>query len=161
RQPMAEDLDVSLVGADRTEQHQKRGCLARTIWSEQRDAFTDVDDDVDAVDGLNVLVLLAQAARFEDRPHATQAGRPARRQRSKYRRRKIAVVARVVARSLACMRADRSGTSETAQPKHSPVSIPVHHHWRAAGTYRTRDYCVGVLAVACRTNGRSSETRCN
>ena len=51
--------------------------LAGAVRTQERDALARTDDDVDAVDGLNVFELLAQGVRFEDRPHVSQSDRPA------------------------------------------------------------------------------------
>ncbi len=84
RQAMPEDLDVALVGDDRTEQHQQRRRLAGAVRTQERDALAGADDDVDTVDRLHVLELLAQAARFEDHPHAASLADGSARRRRKY-----------------------------------------------------------------------------
>ena len=99
---MSEDLDAALVGDDRAEQHQQRRGLARAVRPEERDAFAGVDDDVDAVDGLDVFELLAQAARFEDCPHALSLTDERRRITVEIRRSSTRVVAHLARRSLPC-----------------------------------------------------------
>ena len=81
---VAEDLDVTFVRDDGTQQHQERRGLPRAVGAEQSDALTRVDDDVHAVDGLHVLVLLPEATRLQNSPHSGQSDRTGAQQRRKY-----------------------------------------------------------------------------
>src|SRR5439155_9529928 len=68
-QPVAEDLDPTLVGCDHAEQHHQRRGLARAVRSEQRDARAGLHLEVDAVDGEHAPVTLAQALGPQDDVH--------------------------------------------------------------------------------------------
>ena len=68
-QPVAEDLDPTLVGCDHPEQHHQRRGLARAVRSEQRDARAGLHLEVDAVDGEHAPVTLAQALGPQDDVH--------------------------------------------------------------------------------------------
>ena len=69
RECVAADRDLTVVGRDRSEQHQQRRRLAGTVGSEQADPLAGRDRDVDVAHGFDILEPLAQRTSFEHVTH--------------------------------------------------------------------------------------------